>query len=133
MFDLIMKLATWYRENHGIPSFTDEAALRQWILKVFDLAAVVAKIVPGTWDDDLVVLVKAMVSDDEAWAALYEYVMKTFGELPMSENDRERLVEKAASRVSATVDATGDGVDWVLKLCHLGVTPLPVEPEKDEG
>ncbi len=59
-------------------SLKDGAALRKWLGAVLDLCDTVTEATPTTVDDETALLFRALLEDDESWAAFHNLLVSMF-------------------------------------------------------
>jgi len=105
-------ILVWVKRLLNVPDLSNKPAIREWISQLLDFSDNIAQVVPGTFDDKSIVLLKAMTANDQTWDAFYDVLQEVFasGELPMSNQKAVVLHPMVPS-----------GIDWgfvfqILKL-----------------
>ncbi len=122
MFEFLTKALKWCVKQFGLPPFHDGEALQEWLLDFLGMAKGLTALIPGDWDDNFAKLATKVIGDEEAWAAIHEWLLVEFGGLPRGGKDRidlEGLAGEVAKGLEIDLDDVLDFLRWLIDIIEL--------------
>ena len=121
MYDKLIDVLRWFARMCGFPAINDSEELQDWLLEFFAMADSLTALIPGKWDDNLVRLGKKVVGDDDAWAAIHEWLMAEFSGLPKSGGPPVTVATSVAEGLGVDYKDVLEFLEWLIKVLRIFV------------